>query len=95
VNHLAPFLLTTLLLDRPIESKATVLNTSRPPPRLTCSRPTISRHRPTPTMVPSKIKKEPSPEPMLADFGLRPATLGEETAGQSPSGDSQQHPRLP
>jgi len=28
VNHLAPFLLTTLLLDRLIESSATVLNTS-------------------------------------------------------------------
>jgi NAD(P)-dependent dehydrogenase (short-subunit alcohol dehydrogenase family) len=28
VNHLAPFLLTTLLLDRLIEGKATVLNTS-------------------------------------------------------------------
>jgi hypothetical protein len=42
----------------------------------------------------SKIKKEPNQEPMLPDFGLRPATLGEETAGQSLSGDGQPRPWL-
>jgi hypothetical protein len=32
---------------------------------------------------------------MHSDFELHPAALGEETAGQSPSGDSQQQPGLP
>ncbi|MGB6453694.1 MAG: hypothetical protein WBH47_04300, partial [Streptosporangiaceae bacterium] len=43
----------------------------------------------------AKIKKEPNQEPMLSDFEPHPATLSEETAGQSPSGDSQPQPWLP
>ena len=42
-----------------------------------------------------KIKKEPNQEPMLSDFEPRRATLDEDTAGQSPSGDGQPQPRLP